>query len=453
MARITKVLLPLVIVAGGVGIAGFLVARAPKPEPTEVEVPLKVVETMVAEPGAHRVLVPAMGIVRAEREVTLMPEISGMIVQQSEHLVDGGLVKVGDPLVRLDSRDLASQLAVTKSELAQARLAVREETQQQRVAKAEWSELPKDFSEDSLTYIMREPHLDAAEARISSVRTRIKKAKRDLQKTIIRAPFDGVVLNESVDLGQVVGPATPVARLAGVDRFWVQVSVPVSHLQFLDIPGINAIGDEGSAANLNQSAANTDPPRKGRVIRVLPSVEERGRMAQVLIAVDDPLGLRQPPGERPTPLLVGTYVQVELEGRVLEDVVPVPRKALRDDERLFVVDDQGKLRTRHIEIAWRERGRVLVNKGLKRGDRIVLTPLPMATDGMAVDTTAATDVAPAADEVAVASDRDPQPVAPKPEAASDNDVEAPPEAPDAAPPEAEPEPEPKRRKPWGKSKR
>ena len=385
MARITKALLPIAIAAAGFGVAGFLVVNAPKPEPIEVEIPAKVVETMIAEPGAHRVLVPAMGIVRAEREVTLMPELAGMVVQQSENLVDGGLVHAGDPLIRLDARDLSTQLAVTKSELAQANLAVREETQQRRVAKAEWREVPKGFSDESLQYVMREPHMDAAQARRSSVRSRIKKAKRDLQKTILRAPFDGVVLSESVDLGQVVGPNTPIARLAGTDRFLVQVNVPVSHLQFLDIPGINAIGEFGSKAILRQSAGAGDEPREGRILRVLPAVEERGRMAQVLVAVEDPLGLKLEPGDRPTPLLVGTYVEVEMQGRTLGNVVPLPRRALRDDERVFVVGDDGRLVTRRIEIVWRERGRVLVKTGLQQGDRVVLTPLPMATDGMLVE--------------------------------------------------------------------
>lgn len=404
MARILKALLPIAVIGAGVAIAGYLVANAPKPEPDEVVVPPKVVETLEAKPGAHRVKVPAMGIVRAEREVTLIPEVNGVIVQQSENLVDGGLVAMGDPLARLDSRDLATQLKLTESELAQARLAVREETQQVRVAKAEWKDLPSDFSEESREYVMREPHLDAAKARVSSVRDRIKKAKRDLQRTILRAPFDGVVVSENADLGQLVGPGSPVARIAGVDRFWVQVSIPVSQLQFIDVPGINAIGEEGSRTMVAQPGAATEEPREGRVLRVLPSVEERGRMAQVLVAVDDPLGLKLPPGERPTPLLVGTYVQLEIEGRVLEDVVPIPRKALRDDEHVFVVNADGKLETRNIEIAWRERGRVLVKKGLEAGDKVVVTPLPMATDGMKVDVSDAVNVEDDASKVADATD-------------------------------------------------
>ena len=425
MARILKALLPFAVLGAGLGIAGFLVVNAPKPEPDDVVIPPKVVETLEAQPGAHRVRVPAMGIVRAEREVTLIPEVQGVIVQQSENLVDGGLVKVGSPLVRLDSRDLATQLKLTESELAQARLAVREETQQKRVAAAEWRDLPEDFSEESREYVMREPHLDAAKARVSSVRDRIKKAKRDMGKTILRAPFDGVVVSESADLGQLVGPGSPVARIAGIDRFWVQVSIPVSQLQFIDVPGINAIGDVGSKASVAQPGATAEEPREGRVLRVLPSVEERGRMAQVLVAVDDPLGLKLPPGERLTPLLVGTYVQLEIEGKVLENVVPIPRKALRDDEHVFVVGKDGTLETRNIEIAWRERGRVLVEKGLEAGDRVVVTPLPMATDGMKVDVSDAVDVADGPNDVAVNESATNEPATNEPATASASETTEP----------------------------
>lgn len=451
MARILKALLPIAILGAGIGTAGFLYATAPQTEPTQTQASPTVVRVMVADPGRHRVTVPAMGIVRAEREVTLQPEISGMVTQQSENLVDGGLVRVGDPLIRIDARDYATALKLSKAELAAARLGVREESVQRQVAEAEWSDRPADFSEDSLSYVMREPHLDAAKARVDSVRTRISKAKRDLNKAILRAPFDAVVITESVDIGQLVGPAAPVARLAGIDRFWVQVSVPVSYLQMLNVPGVNATADQGSSAKVSQPGAAGEDPREGVVLRILPSVEERGRMAQVVVAVDDPLGLRLAPEERPTPLLVGTYVQVELKGKVLDNVVPIPRSALRDDERVFVVDSDGKLSTRRIEIAWRERGQVLVKKGLEEGDRVVLTPLPLATDGMAVeiaqDEESGETPGPSASDEPDASQSDTSPSdaspsdtpAPEGTQASTQPTESkdPPAAEDAAPPEDE----------------
>jgi hypothetical protein len=161
--------------------------------------------------------------------------------------------------------------------------------------------------------------------------------------------------------------------------------VPVSQLQFLDIPGVNTTETHGSPAAVAGPADGDGAAREAYVLRLLPAVEERGRMAQVVVAVEDPLGLRLPPTERPTPLLIGTYVELELQGRVLKDVVPVPRAALRDDRFVWIVGEDGRLHAREVEIAWRERERVLVSHGLARGDRVVTTNLPVATEGMKVE--------------------------------------------------------------------
>lgn len=383
MARVRSALLPLAFLIAGGSIAGFLISSRPEAKQQTPEDPVTFVTTERAAPGRHRVTIPVMGVVRAEREVTLQPEVSGVVVQHSERLADGDLVEAGDLLVRLDSRDYASAVKISKADLAQARLAVREEDVQRKVAAAEWKDAPPDFSDDSRAYVMREPHLDAAKARVDSVRTRIRKAKRDVGKTLIHAPFDAVVLTENVELGQLVGPQTPIARLAGIDRFWIQASIPVSQLPFVDIPRVNTHKPQGSTATVIDRAAD-ELTREGYVLRLLPTVEERGRMAQIVIAVDDPLGLRLPLGERPTPLLVGTYVEAEITGRTLDAVVPVPRRAMIDDTHLWVVDDQLRLHSREVTVVWRERGRVFVQEGLAAGERFAVSNLPLATDGMKV---------------------------------------------------------------------
>jgi RND family efflux transporter MFP subunit len=375
----------LLVVGLGIGVAGVLIANRPIAAHVEAEVPLTLVEVQTVTPGNHRVHVPAMGIVQPEREVGLQAEVGGIVTQVGDRLVDGGVVTGGELLLKIDARDYATQLQINQAELAQARLAVREETQQRRVAQAEWREVPEGFAPESREYVMREPHMEAAEARVESVQSRIKKAKRDLGKASVRAPFDAVVLNEDVDVGQLVGPGVPVARLAGVSRFWVVASAPVSQLQFLEIPGVNTLEPRGSAAEVSGPADGDATSREAYVLRLLPAVEQRGRMAQVVVAVEDPLGLRLPPHERPTPLLVGTYVELELRGKVLEDVVPVPRSALRDDRFVWTVGEEGRLHAREVDIAWRERERVLVSAGLKAGDRVVTTNLPVATEGMKVE--------------------------------------------------------------------
>jgi RND family efflux transporter MFP subunit len=384
MAKLLRALFALLVVASGVGIAGFLIANRPEAAQSTTEVTLSRVQVRKVEPGAFQVSVPAMGIVQAEREVTVAPEVGGVVVEQADSLVQGGLVHAGDPLLRIDARDYATQLEITQSELAQARLAIREESVQKQVAEAEWRDAPTDFTADARAYVFREPHLEAAEARMESARSRIKKAKRDKSKTTLRAPFDGVVLSEQVDIGQLVGPGAPIARIAGVDRFWVLASIPVSDLSFLEIPGVNIVDTKGSTTEVSAPGEHGRVSRTAYVLRLLPAVDERGRMAQVVIAVEDPLGLRLAPADRPTPLLVGTYVELVVQGRTLRDVVELPRAALRDGDRVWVVDTDDRLRSRDVHIAWRERGRVLVDGGLAAGDQVVLTRLPMATEGMKV---------------------------------------------------------------------
>ncbi|MEM7155615.1 MAG: efflux RND transporter periplasmic adaptor subunit [Myxococcota bacterium] len=384
MPRIRSALLPLVVVAAGVSIAGFLVASRPQAEQREPEDPVTFVRTKVARPGPHQVSIAVMGVVRAEREVTLQAEVAGRVVQHSDRLVDGGLVDGGDLLVKLDARDYSSAVDMSKADLAQARLQVREEKVQRQVAEAEWRDAPDDFSDDARAYVMREPHLDAARAAVSSARSRIDKAKRDVGKTVIRAPFDAVVVSENVEIGQLVGPQAPVARLAGVDRFWIQASIPVSQLKHLEIPRVSTDQAKGSSATIIDRAAG-ELDREGYLLRLLPKVEERGRMAQIIIAVDDPMGLRKPLGERPTPLLVGTYVESQIAGKTLPRVVSVPRRAMYDDTHVWVVDGESRLRSREVEVVWRERGQVFVSDGLTEGERYVVSGLPLATEGMPVE--------------------------------------------------------------------
>jgi RND family efflux transporter MFP subunit len=345
------------------------------------------VQTIEVAVVTHEPTIAAMGIVTAEKQVAVAPEVAGRVIEQNTALVPGGRIEAGDPLIRIDARDYSLAIESMKADLAQAQLMVREENTLRRVAEHEWRDRPEGFSEETLQFALREPHIDAAKARVDSARSRIAKAKRDLGRTILRSPFDAVVLVESVDVGQSVAPGAPIATLAGIDRYTVQVSLPVSYLELIDIPDVSITDDKGSTAIVHNEAAGSDEQREGYVVRLHGSIDERGRMAQLFIAVDDPLGRLQPVEARPLPLLLGTHVRVEIKGRALRDVVVVPRRALRDDESVWTLDVENRLRRREVEVAWREPGSVIVRDGLAAGDRVVTTPLAVATEGMKVELT------------------------------------------------------------------
>ena len=376
------------LVGGGL-IAQALIASKPQAAHHEVEVPITYVDVIEVRREDHRARVKAMGVVRAEREVVLQPEVGGRVIETHPQMVAGGRLAKGDILIRVDARDYSAQVAAVQAELSQASLALREEKSLRQVAEHEWKDRA-DVSADTLDFALRAPHLDAANARISSVRTRIDKAKRDLQRTSLRAPFDAIVLDEAIDIGQMVGPQTPVARLAGTERFWVQVSIPVDELAMLEVPGVNVEGERGSIAHVvHQTSSNNQTVHDGYAVRLAATVEERGRMAQLFVAVDDPMGLARPIAERGMPLLIGRYVEVELEGRSMRDVIAVPRSAIADDSRVWIVDAEQRLRPRTIEIVWREHAQVWISNGLEPGDRVVGRALAGATEGMKVSITPA----------------------------------------------------------------
>ncbi|MGH1340912.1 MAG: efflux RND transporter periplasmic adaptor subunit [Nannocystales bacterium] len=384
MRRWLQVLLPLAAVGAGLALASLFVATGSEAAPQEAEVPQTFVRVTTISPVDYAPTIRAMGVVRAERSVSLAPEVAGRIKEANLALVPGGLVAKDEPLIRVDGRDYSDALAMTVADLAAARLRVREEDTLRKVAEHEWKDRPEGFSDETLAFALREPHLDVAKAQVKSARTRIAKAKRDLGRTLLRAPFDAVVLTESVELGQSVSPTMPVVTLAGTDRFRVEVSIPVAQLKELRIPGVNTDDLAGSKARIFNEAAGDGAVFEGTVLRLERAVDQRGRMAKLHLAVEDPLSLGQAPTDRPLPLLIGASVRVELEGQPLGAMSVLPRTAIQESGAVWILDDANTLHAREVEVRWRDAGTVVLSGGLEPGERVVTSGLPLGTEGMRV---------------------------------------------------------------------
>jgi hypothetical protein len=196
---------------------------------------------------------------------------------------------------------------------------------------------------------------------------------------VIRAPFNAVVAAKHVDLGTLATPQTRLCTLVGTDEYWVKVSLPVERLAWIRRP--QRAGEEGSAARVRQAGLTDADAREGRVVRGLAEVETSGRMARVLVSVKDPLGLAAGDDTRP-PLLIGAFVHVSIEGRTLEGVFSLPRSAVREGSRAWVMTEDDTLDIRDVEIAWRDRDRALVAAGLHAGDRLVVGNIATPVQGM-----------------------------------------------------------------------
>jgi len=188
-----------------------------------------------------------------------------------------------------------------------------------------------------------------------------------------------MVLDKNVDVGQVVGPGSVLATLIGTDRFWVQISVAVDKLDLIDIPGVSA--EQGSQVTVVQrTGATRRVERSGEVLRLRGELEPQTRTAQLLVSVDQPLAAQ---GDGP-PLLPGAFVEVRVQGRRVDVIVPIPRSALIDGSYVWLVDKEEELRRRQVTIGWRSRSQVFVVAGLSAGERVVHSPLALPIEGMPV---------------------------------------------------------------------
>jgi len=301
----------------------------------------------------------------------------------SDNLVAGGKLSEGDTLLKINPRDYRLRLQQQAAQVEGARFNSDVEKSRRKIAEREWEllgeSIPSDESGKALA--LRRPHERNARAGVTSANSGLALARLNLDRTTIQAPFNALVLNESVDIGQVVGPGSRAATLVGTDHFWVRVSVPVSDLEYIKLP---TQGAEGSLATVYQDAGAATTSREGKTIRLLGDVDPAGRMARLLVEVADPLGL-QTPTKAGLPLLLGAFVRVEFKGKTITGTVSISRQALREGDKVWILKD-GKLQIRQVEVAYRQRETVLVRGGLSEGEEVITSRVDTPVEGMAVRT-------------------------------------------------------------------
>jgi RND family efflux transporter MFP subunit len=324
--------------------------------------------------------IEAMGTVVPALEVVLQPQVSGEVLSISDELVPGGRFRKGDELLRIDPADYELAVRQRDSERAQAQSNVSIERGQQVIARREFELLGEPTGGDDSALMLRRPQLAAVQASLAMAEAALERARLDLARTRIRAPFNAIVQSREVNTGARVTPASTLATLVGTDRYWLELAVPVDQLRWLRIPGVT--GSTGSAVRIyNETAWGAERFRRGRVIRLAGDLEPESRMARVLVAVDDPLALQAADAGAPV-LLLNSYARAIIEGQTLNGVVSLDRALLRDQDRVWVLGEDGRLQIRRVTVAFRGLDSVLVSAGLGAGEQVVVTDLTVPVDGM-----------------------------------------------------------------------
>ena len=376
-----KILLVIIVLACGITAARYFIKHPRKATRQEVKPKPALVETIEAGATDRKANLTAMGTVVPAVQIELQAQVSGRIIEQSPDLIAGGRFNAGDVILRIDPRDYEFAVAQKVADVEKAEFELKVEQGSHTIARREWDLLEGDVpvTQEGRDLALRKPHLRQKKAALDAARSALEKAQLDLERTTIRAPFNALVLDEAVDPGQVVSPQTRLATLVGTDAFHVQVTAPANRLDWIDLPGPD--GAQGSLAAVSSfSGSELLTQCQGRVIRLLPDIAPGGRMAQLLVEIDDPLGLKLSSGERKLPILLNTYVRVEINGKNLKHVFELPRKAIREGDRVWVMSRDNTLDVRNVDLLWGDENTVLIRDSIEEGERIIIsrigTPIP-----------------------------------------------------------------------------
>ncbi len=388
---------PLLVLA--LTIFAFIAINSNRPQPEKREAEERPVSAFVARAKRMTVIpkVVTQGEVRPLREIDLIPQVGGRIEEIDLNFEPGGAFTKGELLFRIQEADYELAVVRAQSQVAQARQNLVRESAEAEMAQKDWAELGEG---EASPLTLRQPQLETRRAELQAAEANLAEAELALRRTRITAPFDGRVREKRADLGQVVGPQTILGRIFSTEI--VQIPLPLTdrELGVVGLPiGYNAPDRDGPIVNLSTTVAGEARRWQGRIARTDSAIDPQTRVLTAICEVVDPYGKSADDG---VPLAVGLFVTAEIPGRAVEDVIVIPRAALRSADSLYVVttDEEGvdRLEIRSVSVAITEPDRVILASGLEEGERVIISAIEGAVGGLRIQTLEERELARAKEE-------------------------------------------------------
>jgi multidrug efflux pump subunit AcrA (membrane-fusion protein) len=340
-----KIAIPIIIIIVGIILMKALVSRRPAPNREVKTDPGILVRVLKAERENTEIIVKGAGTVESAQEVSIIPQVSGRIVYAAPDLDVGGFFDKDAILFEIEDTDYRLALERAMSARAKAEYELATIESQAQIARSEWERINKDNDPPPNPLVLYGPQLKSANASLASASAQVEQARLDLERTKIKAPFNARVRSENIESGQYVKSGSSVVLLAGTKTAEIAVPMPIDDLRWLKIP-------------------------------------RRGKRMELIVEVKDPYGLKDKNNSMRPALAAGTFVDVHIKGRMLEDVLVIPRTALRDNSTVWIMDKENKLRIKTVVPLRMEKEKVIIAEGIDNSDMIVLTNISGAADSM-----------------------------------------------------------------------
>jgi membrane fusion protein, multidrug efflux system len=349
-------------------------AKSPQPEAAIA------VKTAIVNAAQLEMRVESQGIVKPRTRTSLISEVSGAVLEVSDAFVVGGTFEAGDMLMTVDPTDYEVALQRAEARLISSKAKMELEQARSSQAEKEWAITGRPKSE-APSLLIRRPYLLEAEANLLQAEAEVRQANIKLHKTVIRAPYPGMVSKKLADVGQFVGTGTPIGETFAID--FVEVRLPLTERDLTMMDGLSSAGNlTDKTVILSGTVDGQNASWTAGVERSEGVVDELNRSQYIVVRVADPYGLASSSASESAPLRVGTFVKASIEGKVLDNVFKVPRSSLLEGSRVGLVDSNDLLRIISVEVASADDSYYYIASGLKNGDEVVSSALGTPIEGL-----------------------------------------------------------------------
>ncbi|KAF7787336.1 hypothetical protein PRUB_a4538 [Pseudoalteromonas rubra] len=370
MASKKQILLPVAVLLGGLATAFAFSAMKQPPEEKPEKVIHPLVEVQPIDMAPMQLLVDSYGLVTPKYSTELVAQVSGQLIELSDKFVKGGFVHQGETLARIDPNDYEAALIEAEASLAQAHSALEIEQAQAHVAKTEWQRI-KDNAHSTIPseLYLRKPQLAEKLARFKAAQASVKRAKRNLERTYIKAPYDAIITNRSLSLGSVVNPGSTLGVLNAISVAEIRLPVADHELRYLHNNGLDA------SVTLSAKVAGQTVSWQGTIVRSEGVVDNKSRMTYLVAQVAAPY---DSPSQ---PLRFGTYLNAQIEGVSVSNAVRIPRHLIREG-KVALLDQNQQLTFKPVTIIREVDGYAVATEGLSDGQQLITSALEYPTEGM-----------------------------------------------------------------------
>ena len=365
---------PILVILIGLFFAFIISLSSPKPQKgIELPKPTPVFYEVVTKKNITLKIL-TNGEVKPLNEINLISQVSGQIVEAADEFVDGGIIKADSPLVWIDDRDYKLAVISAESRVAQASKLLEREIAESELAKNDWEELGLG---EASPLTLRIPQLKEAEAAEKAALADLEKAKLNLERTIVKLPFQGIIREKRTGVGQFVGAGSVLATAFSTEEVLIALPLTDTELSYLGLPLAyeEAKPFTGPKVNFLSSISNKTFEWEGRIVRTAGSIDPPTRLVYVYAEVINPY-------QQSPPLAIGMFVDAIIEGKTIEDGFLVPNSAINNNANIYVIDKNDNLEIRDIEVLGTENDYVIIKGEIIEGERVVVSPLNNAKIGM-----------------------------------------------------------------------